>query len=29
MSKTGNPAEIARLNHLLDAELGFNVYGAP
>jgi hypothetical protein len=29
MSKTGNPAEIAFLNHLLGTELGFNVYVAP
>ena len=29
MSKTGNPAEIACLNHLLGTELGFNLYGAP
>jgi hypothetical protein len=29
MSKAGHPAEIARLNHLLGADLGFNVFGAP
>jgi hypothetical protein len=29
MSKTGNPADIARLNHVLAAELGFNLYGVP
>jgi len=29
MSKTGNPAEIARLNHLLGTELGFKRVRCP